>query len=89
MNVVEVKFSNIKRSEYFFNDGFNLSINMNVIVEGNRGLLFGEVIKIFDDISKFSDLELGSVVRIATKKDYHKNISNIKKQIMLLKSVMN
>ena len=79
MNVVEVKFSNIKRSEYFFNDGFNLSINMNVIVEGNRGLLFGEVIKIFDDISKFSDLELGSVVRIATKKDYHKNVSNIKK----------
>lgn len=79
MNVVEVKISNIKKSEFFINDDFNLSVNMNVIVESNRGLLFGEIVKIFDDNSRFSDLELGNVVRIATKKDYHKNISNIKK----------
>ena len=85
MNVVEVKLSNLKRSEFFLNDGFNLSVNMNVIVDSSRGLLFGEVIKVFDEISKFSDLDLGSVVRIATKKDYYKNDSNIKKTDFAIK----
>ena len=77
MNVVEVKFNNIKQTSFFYNK-FKLKIGFNVLVNTDRGLLFGEVIDIIDDTCKFSDLDLSEVVRLSSKKDYFKYKENLK-----------
>ena len=84
MNIIEVKFDGLNNKGFFINDGFNLNNNMNVIVESDRGLLLGQVINIFEDTSKFSNLELGRVIKIATKKDYYTNKNNKKKSVFAL-----
>ena len=77
MNIVEVKFDNVGQTSYFKNDKFVLRNNLTVIVDSDRGYQFGKVVNIIDDIDKFKDVELYSVIRISTKKDYIKHKSNI------------
>ena len=77
MNIVEVKFDYSKQTNFFRNNKFNLKNNITVIVDSDRGLQFGKVVNIIDDISEFDSVSLFNVVRIATKKDYLKHVANM------------
>ena len=78
MNIVEVYFENTKSSAFFRNNGLNLKINLTVLVNTDKGIQFGKVIKIISDISQFDGVELGEVVKISSKKDYLHHLENIK-----------
>lgn len=64
---------------YFSPDTFNLKPNITVIVETERGLQFG---KVETEIMQMEENKiknpLKKVIRIASKKDFNKNIQNIK-----------
>lgn len=77
MNIVEVKFDYNKQTGFFRNNKFNLKKNLTVIVDSDRGLQFGKVVDVVDDVSKFDSVSLFNVVRISTRKDYLKHVSNL------------
>ena len=81
MNIVEIKFDDKKETSFYINDKYNLKKNLTVIVETDRGLMFGTVLCIYDDISDFDLDSLYKVVRISTKKDYLNFLSNKKDSI--------
>ena len=85
MNIVEVYFENTKSSAFFRNKGLNLKINLTVLVNTDKGIQFGKVVKIISDIAQFDGVELGEVVRISSKKDYLHHLENIKLNAEALK----
>ena len=85
MNIVEVFFENNRSSSFFRNDNLKIKNNLTVIVDTDRGLQFGKVIKIVDDVSKFNEVDLYSVVRLSTKKDYFHYLENVNMEEEALK----
>ncbi len=87
MNVYGVKFAD-KGKIYYFN-GHDLKINMNVcvIVETERGLQYGKVVSKIDDVS-LSKIKGGikDIVRLTTKEDYKRYLSNLKAEDQALKN---
>ena len=77
-NIVEVKLD-FSDSSFFINSN-NLKLNnkLTVVVETDKGLQFGKVIRLIDDTKQFDGLELGKIVRISNKKDYHNYMDNKK-----------
>lgn len=78
MNVVEVYFDNTRTSSFFRNNDLKVKVNFTVLVNTDRGIMFGKVINIFDDISQFGDLNLYDVIKITSKKDYYHYLENLK-----------
>ena len=78
MNVVEVFFEYNKSSSFFRNNGLKIKNNLTVLVNTDRGIQFGKVINIYNDMSQFEDLDLYDVIRISTKKDYLHYLENNK-----------
>ena len=78
MNVVEVYFEYNNSSSFFRSNGLFLKKNLTVIVNTDRGLQFGKVISVVDDVDKFKEVELDEVVRLSSKKDYIRHLENIK-----------
>ena len=78
MNIVEVYFDYTKSSAFFKNNDLRVKNNLTVLVNTERGLQFGKVIGIIEDISQFDGVILGEVVRISNKKDYFHHLENIK-----------
>lgn len=78
MNVVEVRFDNIKKTSFYKNEKLYLKKNLTVIVPSDRGLMFGTVINIITDLSGFDLDSLGNVIRISSKKDYLQHLRNLK-----------
>jgi len=85
MNVVEVKFDDTKETSFFKNNKFDLKVNLTVIVNSDRGFLFGKVVNIINDIDRFKNVELYEVVRISNKRDYLQHKSNIEDMPNVLK----
>lgn len=75
MSIVGVKIGDTGKLCYFNSNGLSLKKDFNVIVRNDKGLQFAKIVEIFDDdsSSNFDD-----IVRIASKKDYMKYLSNIK-----------
>ena len=78
MNIVEVVFEYNKSSAFFRNKDLKIKNNLTVLVNTERGVQFGKVIKIIDDVNQFSDVDLYDVIRISTKKDYFHYLENVK-----------
>ena len=78
MNIVEVQFDYNHSSSLFKNDKLNLKKNLTVIVNTDKGYQFGKVVQIINDISSYDGLDLMSVVRISSKKDYLHYLENCK-----------
>lgn len=78
MNIVEVFFDYNNSSSFFKNSNSKLKNNFFVLVNSERGLLYGKVIKIIDDVSQFDGVELYDVVKVTTKKDYYNYLENVK-----------
>ena len=79
MNVVEVKFDDFYQKSFFRNNISDVKINLTVVVDSERGHLFGKVVNIIDDIKKFDNVNLYDVIRISNKRDYlqYKNNNDI------------
>jgi cell fate regulator YaaT (PSP1 superfamily) len=79
-NIVGIKFENNDRIEYFYVDKLNLHKNVSVIVNQSGMENFGYVATPIHaiDSSKITR-ELGTVIRISSKKDYQNYQNNIKK----------
>lgn len=77
-NIVEVKL-NCNNSGFFVNSN-NLKLNnkLTVIVETDKGLQFGKVVRLVNDNKQFDGLKLGKIIRISTKKDYYSYLDNKK-----------
>ncbi len=78
MNIVEVDLGYNHCSAFFRNDGFNLKKNLTVIVDSDKGIQFGTVLQVVDDISPFDNVDLGDILRISNKKDYLHHLENLK-----------
>ncbi len=77
-NFVKVRF-NDKKESICHKEEFNLKKNITVIVETKNGLQFGTVIDFLDKLAdKYTEED--KIIRIATKKDYLKNLSNIEEE---------
>jgi len=86
VNIYEVVF-NDKGKSYFFN-GEKLKIpnRVTVIVETEKGLQFGRVVKRNDDQKLLENINsLKKIVRISTKKDYEQYLKNLKDASLALK----
>ncbi len=82
-NFVKIKF-NDKKESICHKQEFNLKKNITVIVETKNGLQFGTVIDFIDEINdKYAEDD--KIIRIANKKDYLKNISNIEEEKKAIK----
>ena len=77
-SIVEVKLD-FSGSSFFINRN-NLKLNdkLTVVVETDKGLQFGKVVRLIEDTNQFDGVELGKVVRISNKKDYHNYLDNKK-----------
>ena len=86
MNIYGVKFSD-KGKVYYFN-AHELEINNNVcvIVETEKGLQYGKVVEKIneEDIKNKSD-NFKDILRVTTKEDYKKHLSNLKDADQALK----
>ena len=70
VNIVEVFFEYNKSSSFFRNKDLKLKNNLTVIVNSDRGLQFGKIVNIIDEIEQFDNVDLYDVVRVSNKKDY-------------------
>ena len=78
MNIVGIKLGNNSKTYFFNGNNFHLDIGDNVIVETEKGLQFGTVVSFVSEDSVFKKIDLKNVIRIASKSDIKKNISNLK-----------
>ena len=85
-NVVEVKLD--FSGSCFFRNSNNLKLNnkLTVVVETDKGLQFGKVVRLVEDSKQFDGIELGKVLRISNKKDYHNYMDNKKQAVEALKT---
>ena len=77
-NIVEVKLDYSNENLFFRADNIKLNNRLTVVVDTDRGLQFGKVVNIIDDIEQFNGVVLGDVVRLSTKKDYYNYLDNKK-----------
>ena len=77
MKIVGVKVNDNGKVNYYDCNGYNLKKNLTVIVKDDKGLQFAKIVDILevDNIDKYD-----KVVRIATKSDYQKYLSNLKEE---------
>ena len=78
MNVVGVKLNDNGKIYYFDACDVNVHENSTVIVETEKGLQYGIVVRKISDSEINSDMEYKKVIRLTTKSDYKKHLSNLK-----------
>ena len=76
--VVGVKLNECGKIYYFNSNEIKINISDNVIVNTEKGLQYGLVVCFVDDKNINKNLEYKNVIRVATKTDYKKYLSNIK-----------
>lgn len=85
-SIVGITFTNDEKIEYFFTDKLELKKSITVIVENNDILRLGFVATDIHPINEENlKKELGTVVRIATKKDYNQYQNNLRQASQALK----
>jgi len=77
-SVVEVKLDYGNSNLFFNSNGLKLNDKLTVVVDTDKGLQFGKVVRIINDSKQFDGVVLGDVVRISTKKDYYNYLDNKK-----------
>jgi len=91
LRVYGVKF-NDKGKTYNFKSEIECPINVTVIVETEKGLQFGKVVKEIEIDNKKFDENYKDIIRISTKDDYHIYLNNLKdaeKALKNAKSIVN
>ena len=78
MKVVGVKLNDNGKVYYFNATDVNVMENSTVIVETEKGLQYGTVVKFVEDSEISNDIQYKKVIRLTTKADYKKHLSNLK-----------
>ena len=78
MNVVGVKISDNGKIYYFDADNVKVGENATVIVETEKGLQYGTVVRIISPDEYDKNIKYKKVIRLTTKADYKKYLSNLK-----------
>ena len=78
MKVVGVKLNDNSKVYYFDSTDVNTHIDDTVIVETEKGLQYGVVVRYIDDSEISRDIEYKKVVRLTTKSDYKKHQNNLR-----------
>jgi len=78
MKVVGVRLSDNGRVYFFDATSVNVSENSKVIVETEKGLQYGVVVRIVDKEEIDNRIDYKKVIRLATQADYKKHLSNLK-----------
>lgn len=76
--IVGVKLNEVGKKYFFDADGYILKVSDFVIVETEKGLQYGQVVSIINDVSLDELVEYKKVNRLATKDDVRKNLNNLK-----------
>lgn len=74
---------------YNFSSLNEIEINSNVIVDTDKGLQFGKVVSIVDNIDEIETNELREIIRVANEDDYQQYINNLKDAEIALKKCKN
>ena len=74
MKIVGVKINDFGKILYYDSNELNLKVNLTVIVKDDKGLQFAKVVSIVD---ADNNNDYDKVIRIATKRDYQKYLSNL------------
>ena len=88
MKVYGVRF-NDKGKTYNFKSEIECPINVTVIVETEKGLQFGKIVKEVENDNKKFDENYKDIIRISTKDDYHEYLNNLKDAEKALKNAKN
>lgn len=90
MQIFGVRFDNDSNIYYYNNCNLILKNNLTVIAETSRGLQFGKIVSLLNDVDKSTgDYK---ILRISTKKDYLqylKNLKDAKNAINKCKNIIN
>ena len=78
MKIVGVKFGDSGKTYYFDASGVNVFENATVIVETEKGLQYGTVVCFVDESQISKDIEYKKVIRLTTKSDYKRYLTNLK-----------
>ena len=84
MKLVGVKLNDACKVYYFDASLVNVNENATVIVETERGLQYGTVVKLIPDDEIDNRIDYKRVIRLTTKADYKKHLSNLKDADMAL-----
>jgi len=76
--VVGVKLNDNGKVYYFDSSNVNVHENSTVIVETEKGLQYGMVVRIIPDDEINREIDYKPVIRLTTKADYKKHLSNLK-----------
>ncbi len=81
MNVVNVKFDSVARSTHYDSTGYDLKPGDHVVVESERGLQLGQVIKLCPSVSlPFGKDFLKKIVRKGTEEDLETHRKNLDRE---------
>ncbi len=78
MKVVGVRLNEGSKVYYFDAADVNVHEKCTVIVETEKGLQFGTVVRFISDSDISPDIEYKKVIRLTTKSDYKRYLSNLK-----------
>ena len=79
IKVVGVSFKENGKVYYFLPGNINLKKNITVIVQTERGLQFGKVVTNIIELEENKiNSSLKQIIRIASKKDFHDHLKNLK-----------
>lgn len=78
MKVVGVKLNDVGKVYYFNANDVNVHENDTVIVETEKGLQYGTVVRLIPSSEIDDRIDYKNVIRLTTKADYKKHLSNIK-----------
>ena len=73
-----VNFKNDGKVYYFKSDDLICPINVNVIVETEKGLQFGKVVSKIKSLENIDENKLKDIIRLTTKNDYNQYLKNLK-----------
>jgi len=77
MSVVGVKLNGVGKVYFFDENDYKTTDGMDVIVETEKGMQFGKVVSHIDDKDINKNIEYKKILRIASKADVKKHISNL------------
>ena len=76
--IVGVRLGEYSKVYYFDATGVNVHENATVIVETEKGLQYGTVVRVISDELIDKNIEYKKVIRLTTKQDYKKYLTNLK-----------
>lgn len=78
MKIVGIKLNDNGKVYFFDSSDVNTNVNDNVIVETEKGLQYGTVVREVDESEISKDIQYKKVIRLANKNDYKKHLANLK-----------